>query len=33
LPFHVDHNLVDDEETTLPPEETTLPPGDKPEEH
>ncbi len=33
LPFHVDHNLVDDEETTLPPEDTTLPPGDKPDEH
>lgn len=32
LPFHVDHNLVDDEETTIPPEDTTLPPTDKPDE-
>jgi protein phosphatase len=28
LPLHVDHSLVDDEETTIPPEETTLSPGD-----
>jgi protein phosphatase len=29
LPYHVDHDLVDDEETTIPPENDTLPPGEK----
>jgi PPM family protein phosphatase len=29
LPYHVDHDLVDDEETTIPPEDETLPPGEK----
>jgi len=25
LPFHIDHDLVDDEETTIPPEDQTEP--------
>ncbi|HSB12569.1 MAG TPA: PP2C family serine/threonine-protein phosphatase [Blastocatellia bacterium] len=28
LPFYLDHGLVDDEETTIPPEDDTLPPRD-----
>ncbi len=33
LPYHIDHDLLDDEEeATLPPEEDTIPPTDKVEE-
>ncbi len=33
LPYHIDHNLLDDEEeTTLPPEEDTIPPTENVEE-
>ena len=29
LPLYIDHGLVDDEETTIPPEEDTIPPKDE----
>jgi protein phosphatase len=29
LPDHIDHGLVDDEETTIPPEDETIPPQDE----
>jgi serine/threonine protein phosphatase PrpC len=32
LPFHIDQDLLDDEETTIPAEEDTLPPLDKADE-
>ena len=29
LPHHVDHDLLDDEEATIPPEDDTIPPTEK----